>query len=166
MPHPSALPAERPLRLAPLAALLLLAAALAAAPTRAADTAPLGPPPTEVILIPHAKVDHTFTTGGALHLNTRYKVQAGRRITNGNVEVHTYDTDIFYVVAGEADFLTGGTAQDTKETGPGEIRGKSILGGTARHLSKGDIIIIPPGIPHQFTKVDGEFLYYVIKVTR
>lgn len=135
-------------------------------PACAADTPPPGPPPTEVVLFNHGKVDHIFTTGGALLVNEQYKVQAGRRIVPGNVEIHTRDTDVFYILDGTATFVTGGAAVDPKETGPGEIRAKSITGGTEHHLAKGDVIIIPNGIPHQFTEVTGPFLYFVVKVTR
>jgi glc operon protein GlcG len=110
-------------------------------------------------------VDHAFSIGAPLLLNGLYKVQTGRRLVPGSVEVHTRDTDIFYVTDGSATFVTGGTAVDPKESGPGEIRAKSIVGGVERHLTKGDVIIIPKGVPHQFTEVTGPFLYFVVKVT-
>ena len=97
--------------------------------------------------------------------NSSFKVLAGRRVTGGNVEVHTQDTDIFYVVEGSATFVTGGTIADSTTTAPGEIRGKATTGGVPHHLTKGDVIVIPKGIPHWFTEVSGIFLYYVVKVT-
>jgi mannose-6-phosphate isomerase-like protein (cupin superfamily) len=132
----------------------------------AADAPAPEPPPTGVVFFNHGRVDHTFTTGGALLVNTLYKVQAGRRVAPGLVEVHTKDTDVFYIVDGSAVFVTGGTAVDQKEIAPGEIRAKSITGGTERTLAKGDVIVIPHGIPHQFTEVSGPFLYFVVKVTQ
>jgi hypothetical protein len=53
---------------------------------------------------------------------------------------------------------------DAKEVRPNESTAKTISGGTERHLEKGDVIIIPQGIPHQFIKVDGQFEYFVVKV--
>jgi mannose-6-phosphate isomerase-like protein (cupin superfamily) len=147
-------------------ALLACASVGLVRPASAADAPVLGPPPTDVVFFNHGWVDHVFTTGGALHLNNRYKVDAARRVAPGNVEIHTKDTDVFYIVDGSATFLTGGTAVDQKEIYPGEIRAKSITGGTERHLSKGDVIIIPQGTPHQFTEVSGPFLYFVVKVTQ
>lgn len=41
-----------------------------------------------------------------------------------------------------------------------------MAGGVPHHLVKGDVIVIPAGVPHQFTAVSGTFLYYVVKVTR
>jgi glc operon protein GlcG len=124
------------------------------------------PPPADVVFFGHDKVHQTFWTGGSLLVNERYKVQAGRRIIPGSVEIHTNDTDVFYILEGSATFVTGGMAVDQKTVGPGEIRAKSITGGTERQLAKGDIIVIPHGIPHQFTQVSGPFLYFVVKVTQ
>jgi mannose-6-phosphate isomerase-like protein (cupin superfamily) len=125
-----------------------------------------GPPPTDVVFFGHDQVRQTFWTGGALLGNNLYKVLCGRRVIQGSVEIHTSDTDVFYILDGSATFVTGGTAVDQKTTAPGEIRAKSITGGTERHLAKGDVIIIPHGIPHQFTQVSGPFLYFVVKVTQ
>ena len=150
----------------PFLTLLACAALGLIRPANAADAPLPGPPPTDVVLFNHGKVDHTFTTGGALLVNELFKVQAGRRIVPGSAEIHVRDTDVFYIVEGSATFVTGGAAVDGKETGPGEIRAKSITGGTEHHLEKGDVIIIPNGIPHQFTEVNGTFLYFVVKVTR
>jgi mannose-6-phosphate isomerase-like protein (cupin superfamily) len=123
-------------------------------------------PPTDVVLLDHAKVDAAFAQGMPMLVNTSYKVQAGRRVVAGNAELHAKDTDIFYIVDGSATFVTGGTVEEPKDTGPGEIRGKSVTGGVPHHLTKGDIIVIPKGTPHQFTQVDGTFLYLVVKVTQ
>lgn len=123
-------------------------------------------PPTEVVQIDHAKVAGAFAQGGPLLANSSYKVSAGRRVTGGTAELHEHDTDLFYVVEGSATFLTGGTLVEPKESGPGEIRAKGITGAVERHLTKGDVIVIPKGVPHQFTAVEGTFLYYVVKVTQ
>ena len=148
-----------------VAAFLACAVLSLARSASAANPSLTAAPPTDVILFPHGQVDHVFTTGGALQINKSYKVQAGRRVAPGLVEVHTFDTDVFYIVDGTATFVTGGTAVNPRETGPGEIKADSITGGTERTLSKGDVIIIPKGTPHQFTAVPGPFLYFVVKVT-
>ena len=123
-------------------------------------------PPTEVVFFDHAKVDDAFAKSLPLLLTTRYKVQTGRRVMPGQVEVHANDTDIFYVTEGTATLTTGGSAVDPKTTAPGEVRAEKISGGTKRKLTKGDVIVIPAGIAHQFTEVSGTFLYFVIKVTK
>jgi mannose-6-phosphate isomerase-like protein (cupin superfamily) len=143
--------------------LSLLAAGLAHT-TLAAEPPP--PPPAEVVVYDHAQVDAAFGKGFPICINSSYKVMAGRRVMAGRVEMHAHDTDIFYIVDGTATFVTGGTCSDLKEGKPGEFGGTLITGGTEHHLSKGDVITIPPGILHQYTQVSGPFLYFVVKVTR
>ncbi len=122
-------------------------------------------PPAEVVSIDHAKVDAAFAKGMPLLANSKYKISAGRRVTTGPVEIHANDTDIFYVVEGSATFVTGGTAVEPTTKAPGESNAKSIEGGVTHHLTKGDVIVIPKGVPHWFTAIDSTFLYFVVKVT-
>jgi len=93
-----------------------------------------------------------------------YMVHASRREKAGLAEVHALDTDIIYVLDGEADFVTGGKLLEGKEVAPHEVRGVSIEGGEARRLRRGDVITVPSGTPHWFREVRGPFLYYVVKV--
>ena len=44
------------------------------------------------------------------------------------------------------------------------LRGSSIRNGQTRQIAKGDVIIVPHGVPHQFLEVTNPFLYYVVKV--
>lgn len=126
----------------------------------AADT-----PPTGVVKIDHVKVDDAFAKGLPLMANSKYKISAGRRVTTGPVEIHANDTDIFYVVEGSATFVTGGTTVDQTTKAPGESNANAMTGGVTHHLTKGDVIVIPKGVPHWFTAVDSTFLYFVVKVT-
>ena len=93
-----------------------------------------------------------------------YMVHASRREKAGTAEVHTLDTDIIYVLDGEADFVTGGKVVEGKEVAPNELRGSAIEGGDARRLKRGDVITVAKGTPHWFREVRGPFLYYVVKV--
>ena len=140
---------------------LLFIASVLVQPVFAAE-----PPPSAATFIDHAIVDRAFTTGQPILVNSRYKVQTGRRVKAGEVEFHDHDTDIFYVLDGTATFVTGGTIEGSRSTGPGETRGKEIKGGVTHHLAKGDVIVIPAGVPHWFTEVGGTFLYFVVKVTQ
>jgi glc operon protein GlcG len=98
-------------------------------------------------------------------MGANFQVHASRRIAPGQAEVHTRETDIIYVLKGEATFVTGGTSINPQEVAPNEFRGSHIEGGDIRNLSKGDIIIVPAGTPHWFKEVRGEFHYYVVKVS-
>ncbi len=131
-----------------------------------ARAAAVDAPPTEPIIFDHAQIDAGFAKGLPWLINTSYKIQAGRRVAGGVVEIHEHDTDILWVTEGSATLITGGKAINTKTKGPGEITGEKIEGGATRKVVKGDLIVIPPNVPHWFSAVDGTFLYLVIKVTK
>jgi mannose-6-phosphate isomerase-like protein (cupin superfamily) len=127
----------------------------------AADT-----PSTGVIQIDNQAVAAAFAKGGLLIKTNDFKVMAGRRVEPGAVEIHEKDTDVFYITEGSATFVTGGTAVKPHTVAPGEIQASEITGGESHHLTKGDVIIIPNGVPHQFTEVNDPFLYFVVKVSK
>ena len=112
-------------------------------------------------------VSDAFTKGAVLEDGSNgenYMVHASRREKAGMSEVHELDTDIIYVLDGNATFVTGGKSIDPKLVAQNEFRGTSIDGGETRELKKGDVVIVPKGTPHWFKQVDGAFLYYVVKV--
>ena len=113
--------------------------------------------------IPAADVTAKFQKGGLLMNTDFYKVDAGRREKPGEVEWHARDTDIMYVVAGSATVVTDGEMVNSRHIAPGEIRADSIKDGVTHKLSRGDVLVIPNGLPHQFIEVSNPFLYYVAK---
>jgi glc operon protein GlcG len=140
--------------------------AIAQAAVTAFSTAPAVPSVREdVAYLGDAVVMEAFAKGMPLLETADYKIHASRRTEAGQAEVHTRDTDIIYVLDGSVTFVTGGTVVDPKSTGPDEIRGARIEGGRARALGKGDVMVVPAGVPHWFSQVDETFLYYVVKAT-
>jgi uncharacterized protein GlcG (DUF336 family)/quercetin dioxygenase-like cupin family protein len=114
-----------------------------------------------------SKVDEAFSKGAVLFDGSdgrNYMVHASRREKPGQAEIHTKDADVIYVLQGTATFVTGGEAVDGKAIAPDEIRGSSIKSGETRKIAKGDVVIVPRGVPHQFLQVTSPFLYYVVKV--
>lgn len=118
-----------------------------------------------VTALPTGDVAAAFAAGKPLLETDRYKVHASRREAPGMAEVHTRDTDIVYVLEGTATLVTGGTVVEGETTARDEIRGRSIDGGETRRLVKGDVVVVPNGVPHWFSEVQGPLLYYVVKVT-
>jgi mannose-6-phosphate isomerase-like protein (cupin superfamily) len=123
-------------------------------------------PPSDVVIIDHAKMDAALAKGGSLLENSRYKVMGGHREGPGQVEIHTSDTDIFFITEGSATLITGGTAVDAKEIAAGELRADKSTGGITHHITKGDVVIIPAGVPHWMPEVTKPFVYFVVKVTK
>ena len=141
--------------------LSILVTALLAADVQAAEMES-----SPVVQFGHEQVAAAFAKGATLLVTNNFKVMAGRRDAPGAVELHTRDTDVFYILEGSAVFVTGGKGTEMKTAADGEVRGKEIIGGETRKLVKGDVIVIPNGVPHWFKQVDGEFRYFVVKVSR
>ena len=94
---------------------------------------------------------------------TGYEVQTNRRVKNGNIEIHVKETDIFYVMAGSATILVGGTPVEPRETRPNQMTAKDMQNPQSYDLKKGDVLVIPAGIPHWFKQVNGSIDYLVVK---
>jgi glc operon protein GlcG len=108
----------------------------------------------------------SFEAGKPLVENAGFKVHASRRVNAGEAEVHLLDTDIFYVLEGEATLVLGGAVTEARHTTPTEVRGKGIEGGEIHPLKKGDVLVVPAGTPHWFKEVvAGPVLYYTVKST-
>ncbi len=72
--------------------------------------------PAPVTYVDSAKVAAALEKGGALAKGDDFTVSGARRTGPGQVEVHEKETDIFYVVDGEATFVTGGKMIGGKQT--------------------------------------------------
>jgi glc operon protein GlcG len=125
---------------------------------------PSGPiPPPGVQYFDSKQVREAFRKGDSLVDDGAFKVNASRRDAAGEAEVHATETDIIYVLDGSATFVTGGQVIEAHNTSAHEIRGSGIEGGTERRLARGDVIVVPSGVPHWFKTVDTPLTYYVVK---
>ncbi len=88
--------------------------------------------------------------------------------------LHYKVSEVYHVITGSATFVTGGTLVNakireagsmevSKEDGPGSS-GSAIQGGVTHQLKAGDVIVIPAGTAHWFSKIDGSIAYLVIRV--
>jgi len=93
-----------------------------------------------------------------------FTIITGRRDKPGQVEVHANDLDVIYIVEGSATFVTGGRVIEPTTSAPGETRGREIEGGDTHQLAKGDVIVIPAGVPHWFKTVQTPFNDFIVKV--
>jgi glc operon protein GlcG len=118
---------------------------------------------TEVTIVPRATVDAGFAKDATLLRSQGFRVEASHRMGPGEAEVHSHDTDIFYVLKGSADLVVGGKVSEPHQVSEGEIRGASIEGGEPRVIASGDVVVIPRGVPHWFKQVAGPVSYFVVK---
>ena len=122
------------------------------------------------IYVGHDKVNHTFGKRGpgndGVIADAPIKVSGNLRTGPGEAEVHENEIDVFYVVDGGSTMVTGGKVVGGKNTGPGQIKGSGIDGGHTYHLTKGDVMVIPAGVPHWHKEVTPSIAYYTVKVPR
>jgi mannose-6-phosphate isomerase-like protein (cupin superfamily) len=106
--------------------------------------------------------------------NSNVGVALVRRLTpeTHDAILHEKVTEIYYITEGSGMLETGGTLTDPKpfgtatglpEIGPSQ-RGTGIQGGTSRHVGAGDVVVIPAGMPHRFTSIDGPVSYIDFRV--
>jgi mannose-6-phosphate isomerase-like protein (cupin superfamily) len=92
----------------------------------------------------------------------------------GVAAVHFKVSEIYHVTDGAATLVTGGTMVNAKprppdaisvrlEDGPG-ASGTGIEGGVSRRIKAGDVVVIPAGVPHWFSKIEGSITYIVVRM--
>jgi quercetin dioxygenase-like cupin family protein len=125
----------------------------------------------EVVYVDHDKVAATLKKAGPLADAPNLRVSGGYRTGpyapadyRPDVEIHTNEADLFYVVDGSATQVLGGKVIGGKETAPGQIRGSKIEGGRTYHLAKGDVMWVPAGVPHWFPEIPEPLSYLLVKV--
>jgi len=83
--------------------------------------------------------------------------------------LHDRVTEVYQILTGAGMFETGGTLVDgkpvdlTPEAAGPSIRG-TIQGGESRRMGPGDVVVIPPGVPHRFSKLEGTITYLVTRI--
>ena len=69
---------------------------------------------------------------------------------SGEAELHQKLADLIIVRSGSGAVLVGGKMIGGKPTGPDEVRGTSIEGGTKYPIQAGDTLYVPANTVHQF----------------
>jgi mannose-6-phosphate isomerase-like protein (cupin superfamily) len=87
------------------------------------------------------------------------------RNASGTAEMHAHESDLYFVIDGEATLMSGGKMAGQHTKSEGEFLGTGITGGHSQKLAKGDVVHIAPNIPHQILLEPGKaFSYFVLKV--
>ena len=99
---------------------------------------------------------------GGEGMQLRVAVQHDKSRPTAAAELHDASDDVYYVLEGTATLALGGRLEAPNEVEPGEWRSPRIIGGQTFQISKGDLIVVPRGTPHQRTGKD--FSMILIKV--
>ncbi|MHB9133798.1 MAG: cupin domain-containing protein [Armatimonadota bacterium] len=78
-------------------------------------------------------------------------------------EMHDHEADIYVVLEGEGEIYLGGTLVNPTSPRPGQHRGTGLDGATHHHMTAGDLIIIPEGVPHMVDTRNSRMVFLIIK---
>jgi mannose-6-phosphate isomerase-like protein (cupin superfamily) len=103
-------------------------------------------------------INKRVAEGGSHSINIRIVLP-----TNAPL-VHALSADTWVVMEGTATAVTGGQLVDAakRNADSDDMSGSSIKGGTEQPLKAGDILFVPPGVPHGFKDIKG-FRAYLIR---
>ena len=99
---------------------------------------------------------------GGQGMQTRVAIQHDLNRPSAAAELHDASDDVYYVLDGTATLVLGGRLDAPKEVEPGEWRSATITGGQTFQITKGDLIVVPRGTPHQRTSKN--FSMILIKI--
>jgi mannose-6-phosphate isomerase-like protein (cupin superfamily) len=96
------------------------------------------------------------------------------KTAGGAVAEHDLVSEVYHVIDGSATLVLGSDITDLKRrpaddravrllNGPGG-NGASIRNGATYQLKPGDVVIIPAGVGHWFTKIDDHIAYLMVRV--
>lgn len=103
------------------------------------------------------RTNNRVAEGGTHSINIRTVLPSNRPL------VHHLSVDTWVVMEGSATAVTGGELVNIKMTpGSDDTSGDSIKGGVEQPLKPGDILFVPPGVPHGFKDIKG-FRAYLIR---
>jgi len=101
-------------------------------------------------------------------------IYRGKETAGGAVAEHDLVSEVYHVLDGSATLVTGPAIVGLKRrpsddvsvrllNGPGG-NGASIRDGTTYQLKPGDVVIIPAGVGHWFTKIDDHIRYLMVRI--
>ncbi len=97
-------------------------------------------------------------------MQLRVAVQHEKNKIGAPAELHDASDDVYYVIEGSATLMLGGKLDAPKETEPGEWRSPRIIDGKTYEITKGDLVIVPRGTPHQRSTANKDFTMILIKI--
>jgi len=96
-----------------------------------------------------------------------YRVNIVRRDRPGFALSHATGpakgSEAHYIIDGAATVVTGGTIVRPAGGSTKGAGNATIEGGETRHVTKGDVIVIPAGTPHWYKEVEGSVTYLEVR---
>ena len=78
-------------------------------------------------------------------------------------------TEVYYMLEGAGVLVTGGTLRKPQTPRPStlgdwtDVGSGGIDGGVSRRIAKGDVVVIPGGVPHMWASMEGDITYLIVR---
>ena len=92
-------------------------------------------------------------------LDDKHRINLIKRTKPAGAVAHDGFAELHHIVEGSGTFVTGGTM--VRPTGG--RGGATIQGGVSKHVAKGDVVLVPPGVPHWYKELDGPITYLEVR---
>lgn len=99
-------------------------------------------------------------TTSAVSNTDQYRINVVHRSKGAGAIAHPGNTELHYIIEGSATVVTGGKIVPAAQGGNAPA---SIEGGVTKHVTKGDVIIIPEGSAHWYKDVEGQITYLEVR---
>jgi len=90
--------------------------------------------------------------------------------TPPNATMHqTNVAEVYYMLDGAGVLVTGGTLKKPAMPRPStlgnwtDVASEGIDGGASRRIARGDVVIIPGGVPHGWASTEGDVTYLIVR---
>jgi len=139
----------------------ILLVVVASALLHAADTAPAATYKTGGDLIGALKAGQATPDmlTSEVSNSDRHRINIVRRTKAAGAVAHDGFAELHHIIDGSGTLVTGGAI--VRPTGG--RGGATIQSGVSRHVAKGDVILIPPGMPHWYKDLDGAITYLEVR---
>jgi hypothetical protein len=110
------------------------------------------------------KVNETPVKGGLIRVWIVHRTSPEARAL-----LHEELTEIYQIIEGSGTLLTGGAIQDRRAVsdppnlGPTPSYSVTQIGGVSQKVMPKDVVIMPAGVPHRFTQLDGPISYVIYR---
>jgi mannose-6-phosphate isomerase-like protein (cupin superfamily) len=88
-----------------------------------------------------------------------HRVNVVRRTKAAGAVAHEGATELHHIIEGSGTLVTGGTIVRPA----GGRDGATIQDGVSRHVTKGDVILVPSGMPHWYKDLDATITYLEVR---
>jgi len=97
----------------------------------------------------------------AVSNDDHHRINIVRRTKAAGAIAHEGFAELHHIIEGSGTLVTGGTI--VRPAGGRGGAGATIQNGESRHVTKGDVILVPSGMPHWYKDLDGTLTYLEVR---